>query len=228
MANISLLAAGPGDILPVIFVLIAIASGIVNFVKERRAAEQVRPRREGGDDGDDPELRSEIDAFLKEVSGGGGSSQPDTTAAQQQRAQERRRRSREEEERRKRIRARRERERRAREEAVAAATERESVADRHLDTSDIGGVSQRHVESLVENRHLDSHIDDEVLGNERESMTDHIGDTTDAFATGSPSRGEQTATQAALVDMLRRPEGMQTAILLNEILSPPISRRPRS
>ena len=37
MATTAILA-GPGDFLPVLFVLIAIASGIINFVKERRVA----------------------------------------------------------------------------------------------------------------------------------------------------------------------------------------------
>ena len=68
MATTVILAA-PGDFLPVLFVLIAIASGIINFVKERRATAEQGVGNAGRGNANN-ELQSEIDAFLQEVSPG--------------------------------------------------------------------------------------------------------------------------------------------------------------
>ena len=139
--------------LSVIFVLIAIASGIVNFIKERKAAAEREGMKAGGWQGGnaDRELRSEIDVFLQEVS-------PDDAAeSRPSRSQQQRRRqaiSDEEAERRRELRARRERERRQRK----AKQQRQSTSKRKTGAGDLDGVSSRHVESSVENRHLQSHI----------------------------------------------------------------------
>ena len=208
MAPIGLFA-DVGDVLPVIFVLIAIASGIVNFFKERRAADQLKPRMRNDADAVDSELQSEIDAFLEEVSTGKADSPRPARPAQ---VEQRRRqaRSSQEEERRRRIRARRERERRERE----AAKARESLESRHLEASDIGKVSQRHVPSAVEDRHLESVI--------------AIESTQESAAESAVSEPAARAAAAQIPALLQQPGGIRNAIVLNEILSPPVSRRPRT
>lgn len=211
MATTAILAA-PGDFLPVLFVLIAIASGIINFVKERRAAAE-----RGGakadvweDDGNaNQELQSEIDAFLQEVS---PSEFEEARPAQRGNAQEQRRRRRkssdEEAERRRRVRARREHEKRQ----AKRDNKRQPVRKRHLDTSDLSEVSSRHevanrhVDSSVEDRHLEANLDDSPV--DQPVVTANAG--------------------RSVTELLRRPGGFRDAILLNEILGPPLANRPRS
>ena len=86
MATTVILAA-PGDFLPVLFVLIAIASGIINFVKERRATAEQGVGNAGRGNANN-ELQSEIDAFLQEVSPGELEEVP---SSKQKRAREQRR-----------------------------------------------------------------------------------------------------------------------------------------
>lgn len=196
--------AGPGDFLPVIFVLIAIASGIVNFIKERKAAAEREGMKAGGwqSGNADRELRSEIDVFLQEVS-------PDDAAeSRPSRSQQQRRRqaiSDEEAERRRELRARRERERRQRK----ARQQRQSTSKRKTGTGDLDGVSSRHVESSVENRHLQPHIaspaDNDILS----------------------QRGSQDQEASRISALLHQPDGIRNAILLSEILGPPLAQRPQ-
>lgn len=195
--------AGPGDFLPVIFVLIAIASGIVNFIKERKAAAEREGMKAGGWQGGnaDRELRSEIDVFLQEVS-------PDDAAeSRPSRSQQRRRQaiSDEEAERRRELRARRERERRQRK----AKQQRQSTSKRKTGAGDLDGVSSRHVESSVENRHLQPHIagsaDSDLLS----------------------QRGSQDQEASRISALLHQPDGIRNAILLSEILGPPLAQRPQ-
>jgi hypothetical protein len=207
MAMTAILAA-PGDFLPVLFVLIAIASGIVNFVKERRAAAQP----EGGNAGRgnaNNELQLEIDAFLQEVSPGELEELP---PSQQKRARQQRSRKRvgsdEKSERRRRVRARREHEKRQ----AAEDQKRQAVKQRHLETSDLGDVSNRHE---VANRHVDSSV-------ENRHFEDHIDGPSQATA----PRVTGAAGNSSVADLLQQSSGIRDAIMLNEILGPPIARRP--
>lgn len=207
MATTAILA-GPGDFLPVVFVLIAIASGIANFIKERRAAAErvdANPRGGGWDGGGDvdQELQSEIDAFLQEVSPGSSESSNRQQGNTQQRRRRRRAKSDEEAERRRRVRARREHERKQQE----ADSKRKTLRQRHLETSELGEVSQRHVESSVEDRHLQTHIVDPRI-DEKADLS-------------------MAAASVALATMLKQPGGVRNAILLGEVLGPPVARRPR-
>ncbi|NQV27742.1 MAG: hypothetical protein HQ518_25620 [Rhodopirellula sp.] len=220
----TVILAGPGDFLPVIFVLIAITSGIINFVKERKAAadrDNANVRGGGGDwkangNGNaNSEFQSEIDAFLQEVSPErSGSSRPQGQGDSQQQRRRKKTPSDDDAERRRQVRARREHERRQLEEDQ----KRQSIRKRHLETGDLEGVSSRHevskrhvghVESSVEDRHLTPQIDGSTTG-------DSVGeDASQPFEAG------------LMVAMLRNPAGIRNAILLGEIIGPPVSRRPR-
>lgn len=208
MATTAILAAGAGDVLPVLFVLIAIASGIINFVKERKAAAE----REAGNAGrgnPNRELQSEIDAFLQEVSP--DDSEPARPARQSHTQRQRRQRanSDEEAERRRRARARRER---TRKQAAVEKRKRESVRDRNLDTSGLSEVSSRHE---VANRHVDSKVEDR-----------HLEDRIDGPSQAMPNQAVGAQTSSLVTDLLQRPGGIRDAILLNEILGPPLANRP--
>ena len=209
MATTAILAA-PGDFLPILFVLIAIASGIINFVKERRAA----ANKVNFDSPDfaargkvNPELQSEIEAFLQEVSP--NDFEEVAPVRQGNAAQQRRRRKKnsdEEAERRRQVRARREHEKRQ----AMEDRKRESVRKRHLETSELSEVSSRHE---VANRHVDSSVHNRHL-------EPQIHAAAASFTELNATNGNSVA------QLLRNPVGIRHAILLNEILGPPIANRP--
>ncbi|MFT5092438.1 MAG: hypothetical protein ACI93T_001258 [Porticoccaceae bacterium] len=206
MATTAILA-GPGEFLPILFVLIAIASGIINFVKERRAAADRDMVNAGGGNAD-RELLTEIDAFLEEVS---PSDFEETKPPRQRNPQQQRRRRRnnsdEEAERRRQVRARREHEK----QQAETDRNRKSIGNRHLETSNLSDVRSRHE---VANRHVNSSVEDRHL-------EDHIDGSSDAQPVATASNGNSIAEQ------LRSPGGIRDAILLSEILGPPLANRPR-
>ena len=206
MATTVILAA-PGDFLPVLFVLIAIASGIINFVKERRATAEQGVGNAGRGNANN-EFQSEIDAFLQEVSPGELEEVP---SSKQKRAREQRRRKRassDEKSERRLLRRKREHEKRQ----AAKDRKRQAVKQRHLETSDFGDVSNRHE---VANRHVDSSV-------ENRHFEDHIDGPSQATA----PRVTGPAGNSSVADLLQQPGGIRDAIMLNEILGPPIARRP--
>jgi hypothetical protein len=208
----TVILAGPGEFLPVIFVLYIIARGIINFIKEQKQSEQVIMARRGDSDVD-PEPQSEIDAFLEEVSPGDSDvSRRSRQSDPQQRRRKRTGASEEEAERRRRVRARREHEKRQREEEQS----RQTLRKRHLETSELGEVSDRHVESSVEDRHLQAHIDGLPVNKLREHSIVEVP-TADIAALD--------ATSVAV--MLQTSGGVRNAILLSEIVGPPLGSRPR-
>jgi hypothetical protein len=209
MATTAILA-GPGDFLPVLFVLIAIASGLINFVKERRVAAEREAGNAGRGGNANPGLQSEIDAFLQEVS---PSVFEESPPPGQNSGQGKRRRKRantdEEAERRRQVRARREHEKRQAEQDRT----RQTIKQRHLAKSELGDVSNRHA---VANRHVDSSV-------ENRHFEDHI----DGPSQATDLRAVGQAGNSSVADLLRQPSGIRDAIMLNEILSPPLARRRR-
>ena len=214
MATTVILAA-PGDFLPVLFVLIAIASGIINFVKERRATAEQGVGNAGRGNANN-EFQSEIDAFLQEVSPGeleevSPGELEEVPPSKQKRAREQRRRKRassDEKSERRLLRRKREHEKRQ----AAKDRKRQAVKQRHLETSDFGDVSNRHE---VANRHVDSSV-------ENRHFEDHIDGPSQATA----PRVTGPAGNSSVADLLQQPGGIRDAIMLNEILGPPIARRP--
>jgi hypothetical protein len=207
----TVILAGPGEFLPVIFVVYVIARGIVNYIKEQKQSEQdIMARR--GDSDVDPELQSEVDAFLEEVS---PTDSDDSRRSRQSDPPQRRRRkaaSDEEAERRRRVRVRREHEKRQQEEEQS----RQSLRKRHLETSDLGEVSDRHVESSVEDRHLERQIDG--------LPANKLGE---AAILKKPSVAIVALDATSVAAMLQQEGGIRNAILLSEIVGPPLSSRPR-
>ena len=62
-----LLAADIGDVLWVLFVLVAMVSGIINKFKENKAADEMRQRRAQRRGQEREELQDEISQFLEEL-----------------------------------------------------------------------------------------------------------------------------------------------------------------
>ena len=196
--------AGIGDVVPALFIIIALISGFLNFLKEKKNTAEAEDLRQRKRERKQNQPDDELSAFLDEV----GASE--TTSAPQQR-------------RRKRPSQRdRARHRRQQREEARAETERprrrpgkSGVAERHLETSELGTVSSRHVESSVESRHLESQVADQHLFDvEKENAGATTAATTESSSESHP-----------LLGLLGKPEGMRNAILLNEILQRPSSLR---
>lgn len=200
-----LLAADISDVLWVLFVLVAMVSGIINKFKENKAADEMRQQRaqrrvQGRED-----VQDEISQFLEELGSG--------TPAQQQRPRRNRggqRReaagSRDQSESSARQRSRSGQGRKRQERDVG------SVKDRHVQSS----VQDRHVQSSVHDRHLDSDVGDHQLG----TLGEPVVEISDADVNTMAAAGLPPVAQ-----LLASRKGIANAIVLNEILSPPVSRR---
>lgn len=189
-----------GKIIPILFVVIAIVSGILNFIKEKKHAEEVEQMRERKKRQRDQAPNDELAQFLNEVSASGDGPQRRRRRkrpSQRDRAEERRR-QREQAE--------------AEEQSSRRRSRRKSgVVDRHLDTEELSSVRDQHLESKVESRHLESSVADQHLFEVDE---------------GDLHLEEEVATHP-IAEMLSQPGGIRNAILINEILQPSVSRRKR-
>ncbi len=210
-----LLAADFGDVLGVLFVIVALVSGIVSKFKENKAAEEIRERRaQRGGQGRE-QLQDEISLFLEELGSetpsGRAQSRPQKSRREQTRSGRQSQSSGMTNERgesggQQRARSRRGQKR--------PADEISSVKSRHVHSS----VQDRHVRSDVHNRHLDSDVGDQMVGRLVESVSDARDVQTSAIA---------AAGLPPVAQLLTRRDGIASAIVLNEILSPPVSRRPK-
>ncbi len=212
-----------GGIATLIFVAIAIISGIYNFITERIAAAKLKEQQaaNGGGRRDD-KLRTEVDSFLDEIS----SSQPSKSTSQSRRkpaevtfeelmedaAPQRPTRTQPQSNKKATSRA-----------QPAQPQKSKPVSQRHLQSSDIGQMRQRHVESHVAESHLQSHVGQSHLT----TSFDSTGTAGTAEEATSVSRDFQSAGAAAVALLLSSPQSVRDAIVMNEILSPPVSRRRR-
>lgn len=201
-----LLAVDISDVLWVLFVLVAMVSGIINKFKENKAAEEVRQRRaqRGGVQGRE-QVQDEISVFLEEL----GSDTP----ARKPRPEQRTRRERAQQQRRPKRRqnvAEREASDRS-----ARQRSRPSGSKKRLE-HEVGTMKDRHMQSAVQERHLQSHVGDHQPGTLAESLIEAPESRADAIA---------VAGLPPVAQLLARRDGLANAIMLNEILSPPVSRR---
>ena len=200
-----IVTAGLGDVVPALFIVIAIVSGIRNFLKERANAQQVQQMRKRKRQGRELEQNDELSQFLNEVGTSGKQSKPQKRKrpTQRQHAEERRRR--------RTARGQRQRPKsQGRKSRRQSQPESSSISDRHLETDDLGSVREHHLESTVKDRHLESDVADR-----------HLFDDIDQQ---QQSSGRQQSPHP-IAKLLSEPTGVRNAILLNEILQPPLSRR---
>ncbi|MDA0588694.1 MAG: hypothetical protein O2820_13065 [Planctomycetota bacterium] len=192
-----MMTAGIGDVVPILFIVIALISGFLNFMKEKKTAEEVqdmrRRKRPPKNERDD-----ELAQFLDEVA------TTDTKPKQRQRRKRPTQRDRSQERQK-----RRDENKQSEERPHRSPTRSSSVASRHLDTEEFSQVRDRHVESSVENRHLESQVSEQ-----------HLYETDEAATAETPA-----TRQHRIAVLLKRPGGIRDAIMLNEVLQPPLSRR---
>ena len=193
------LTAGIGDVVPILFIAIALITGFLNFLKEKKnAAEAQDMRRRKGARGNQRD--DELAQFLDEVAT--SDTKPQPRKRQQRKRPTQRDRSQQRQKRREQNMQSEERPRRS-------PAKSSSVASRHLETEELSQVSDRHVTSSVESRHLESKVAEQ-----------HLYET-DGGATAAT---EESKIHPIAV-LLARPGGIRDAIMLNEVLQPPLSRR---
>jgi hypothetical protein len=193
------LTAGIGDVVPILFIAIALITGFLNFLKEKKnAAEAQDMRRRKGARGNQRD--DELAQFLDEVAT--SDTKPQPRKRQQRKRPTQRDRSQQRQKRREQNMQSEERPRRS-------PAKSSSVASRHLETEELSQVSDRHVTSSVESRYLESKVAEQ-----------HLYET-DGVATAAT---EESKIHPIAV-LLARPGGIRDAIMLNEVLQPPLSRR---
>jgi hypothetical protein len=199
-----ILTAGMGDVVPILFIAIALITGLLNFLKEKKntAEAQDLRRRKGvrGNQRDD-----ELAQFLDEVAT--SDTKPQPRKRQQRKRPTQRDRSQKRQKRREQNMQSEERPRRS-------PTKSSSVASQHLETEELSQIRDRHVASSVESRHLESDVSEQHL------YEQHLYETDEAGAAAPPK-----SQQHPIVVLLTRPGGIRDAIMLNEVLQPPLSRR---
>jgi len=217
-------ALGVEDILPVIFVLIGIVSWIINALKEKsqvneRAARPVRPPQKKRND----PLQSEIDIFIREVTEQRGD-QPQRKPQQARPAATTQRPATPPP-----------RERRLRQTQASPAApppkpEKHTRPGDEISTRkgpgnrDLGGNLTRHIEERMKS-HTIRDATEKRLGHDVDaSVTAHLGISSSATSPGTVVPQSSTII-TEVRRMLSNPESAAQAILLNEILSPPRSRR---
>lgn len=214
-ATLPLLAAGDG-LGAVIVVLIMVASGVINYLKERRAeANRKRQLEEESSGYSNDQLRGEIDKFLSEVeqANRGQSStrqetaleltdadvideRPNRKAATKRAAQQA--------------------QQRKQQQQLEQEEKRQAVSQRHLKDSKLGKVGQRQVSSQVRDHHLQSQVEGKHLNPEADLGT---GGVSTAAASASLDSAHPLAA------LLSSADGVRNAVILNEVLGPPLCRR---
>lgn len=202
-----------GEIATMVVVGIAIISGIYNFITERIAAAKLKEQQQANGGGRKKDkLRTEVDSFLDEIS----SSQSSTAQSRRKSAEltfddlmedSDQQRPQSPPPQRKKTQTTRAQ--------TAQPQKNKPVSQRHLQNSDIGQVRQRHVESHVADSHLQSHVGQ-----------GHLSTSLDrSAAPASVSSDGVSAGAAAVALLMSNPQSIRDAIVMNEILSPPLSRR---
>ncbi len=211
-----------GDIVPVLVVLFGIISWIMNALKEKKqeAERPVRrdrnPRKES--------LQNEIDIFIQEVTEQGGKQQPQKQALPPTPP---RRRETQTPVRSRVTRTTAEPARLATPEPPKPAHKKPGgdIASRKGPGSlDLGGSLSRHVQQHMQSHSISQESERRLGHHVNESVMEHLGKSST-----SQEDTPQVPGRPAVIDEVRRlmsnPANMGQAILLNEILSPPRSRR---
>jgi len=204
LADQLLFAANDG-IGAIIVVLIMVASGIINYLKERRAeANRRRQLEESSPQFGSDRLRGEIDQFLTEVA--------ETNRGSSVRRSEEALELTDEHV----IDQRPARQKSAGRGDEQTRQQRRAANQRAAKDTQFGQVAQRHVSSQVRDHHLQSQV-------ESSHLVPHVG-----LAVGGETMSPPMSTQEGahpLATLLSNTEGVRHAIILNEVLGPPVSRR---
>lgn len=105
------------------------------------------------------------------------------------------------------------------------ARRRSGISERHaIDTSEVGADITRHLTGYMEQGRLDRQVDVDLPHAVNQGVREHLGlFGADPFSEEAESNSSTAASTVAA--LLRNPAGVRQAILINEVLLPPKSRR---
>lgn len=248
-----ILAAGIGDAISVIILVIAFLGWLLSLIGGKNQA----PRGGGGGAHRPPRPRDdrisqEIDAFLREVSGSkrpqpGPQRRPPPDEVPIEIVPEEERRPRLAE--RTRMQARRVQRqasqqppvsspRRTGIEAGAPATTQtqqqrrlSTISGRKtFDSDELGAQIRKHLAQYMDEHRIDEDVQKDLRRAVDESVRQHLGAFSEGEAGVEPARSAAGASTrpGQMIQFLRNPTGIRQAIVLNEVLSPPVALRQRS
>lgn len=219
-----LLAIDPGAIVGLIVLVLSVLGWLVNLIKGEDNAPKARPRPGNGAGKD---LRSEIQDFLDELSGGRKPARPNRPAREEEviileedqpvpkpvrpaKPQKQRK-----------------KDKVAATPAAAASGARplSQVQQQHLQTSNLGSGVQQHLASHMAAGHVTAQAEAFIGHRVEQAVQKDI--STELLAVGAVP-GLSTPKLHPALSFLARPGSIRDAIVLNEILQPPKSLRPRS
>jgi hypothetical protein len=198
-----------GDEIRLIFFLVIMVIGIFRAILKKASNQE--PAANRPDPGRQQRVQSEIDAFLSEVGASRQQQQaperrqpPQRPQAQPQARQQRPRPQRPA--------------RPARPVQQPQPVPQQSLRDRHLDSS----IDDHVIEYLPDEPFdiVDSPVDELVEAHIVESVDSHLGDRAMEMPGGTRTHRSKPVAES-LIQLLRSPEGVRQAILVNEVLSKP-------
>lgn len=98
-----------------------------------------------------------------------------------------------------------------------------NISKRHLESKNLGSDLTQHVSSYLDQdvkTHVETHISRQIGA----SVSSHLGQ----FSKNISGSGRQSSETHPIVDMFKDQESVAKAIVLNEILSPPLSQRKKT
>lgn len=235
-----ILAAGFEDFGAIAFILFAIISGIFNFIKQKReAAENKNPPANRPKRPVQKDLRNEIEQFLNEVRGEAPAQKPPQPPSRdfaeiieddfededhdfievvaEEEVQRRTAKPRT-------VAPSFEQRRAA---TKAADSPRQPLSEHHLrDDHKFESTVGKHVSQYMQEGHVGQHVTDHLTHDVNKSVSSHLG----VFANEAPTWQEYDEPRGIdasieLFALLRSPDGVRQAILVNEVLSRPLGLR---
>lgn len=202
-----------------IVILIFIVLRVVFSISKANENAQKKKPRVQADPGRKQRVQSEIEAFLSEVSGNKQPSEQDDAELARRRQKQQRRKAEAK---------RRQQEEQQRRQAHGEKRRREQQAStsksRHKGERKVGSGVAAHVDQFI-GQHVSEHINNDVEeyvdATIVDSVEEHLGDRRLEMPTMATSSVETSLAAASVAKMLRNPEGVRSAIIVNEILSRP-------
>jgi hypothetical protein len=208
-------------VITIVVIVIAFVSWISNLISGKNKAQGGQARRQPRN----PELASEIDAFLEEVGGGRQDEQAAIELVSDEELHDRRGAA-------QRRRARNEQARRqAAQEQDHARQPGSGIAGRvGPGSGDLGSNITSHVAEYMEEDHVDGHVAEHLTHSVNEGVGEHLGQ----FSGGSAAREDaieardRTPDEHPIAALLRSPQGVRQAVILTEIFSRPKRNEPHA
>ena len=203
-----------------IFFLLIMGMGAVQAITKAAKEKNRNQRVQGGNDpGRKRRVQSEIESFLAEVTG--TAPKPKSRAKSSQTVDERRKRRRQQAE----------AKRRQQEQQKQRQQQQKRRAAKRGDRSGsrkVGSGISEHVDEYISQHvaeHIDHDVEEYVEATIVDNVEEHLGDRTTEMPAPTGVARKRNKAAESVAAMLRDPTGVRNAILVNEVLTRPSTRR---